>query len=312
MKTRPTFNDFGLTLDGSADPNLEHLNPEQLIDLFKQHGLLLFSGFHVDTDNFERFTNEFSSDYMDNRGGGSLREVINKDGDKTILSVSYSYDANKASFDNEGQRVFPLALHSDRSYTKSQPPVMWFYCATPASSDGETTVCDGAEVYKQLGESTRRFLKENPIKYIRTYTDNEWQLWAQTDSLDAVTKYCRDNELTLTVNEDNSVTTESIKMAVVKTRWGERDAFVNSILLVLWQEDELGTSRSIVRMADGSKIPADILDEVREVTEALTRDIAWNSGEIAMIDNTRVLHGRRMFSDPKRSIYVRMCRSVAW
>ena len=31
-----------------------------------------------------------------------------------------------------------------------------------------------------------------------------------------------------------------------------------------------------------------------------------------MIDNTRVMHGRRAFTDAGRQIYVRMCRSVTW
>jgi alpha-ketoglutarate-dependent taurine dioxygenase len=305
VQTRPAFDILGTNIDGSRERNLLGLETDEVIREFKDAGVLLFSGFDVDTKIFERFTNRFSNDYMDHKGGGSLREVINKDGDKTILSVSYAHNV-------ESQRTFPLALHSDRSYTKSQPPVMWFYCVRPAKEQGETLVCDGVKVCEGLSEGTRKLFKDKRIKYVRNYRDGEWQLWAQTDSKQDVERYCRDNDLALTFNADKSVTTEYRCHAVVKPRWTQREAFVNSMLLVLWQEEDLKRTASLVRMEDGSKIPQEAIDEVREVSYRLTSEIRWNPADIAMIDNTRMMHGRHAFNDPKREIYVRMCRSVPW
>lgn len=305
MKTRPAFDICGTTIDGSGEPDLLKLSTDEVIREFKSAGVLRFSGFDVNTQIFEQFTNRFSNDYMDHKGGGSLREVINKDGDKTILSVSYAYNV-------ESQRTFPLALHSDRSYTKSKPPVMWFYCVRPATKEGETLVCDGINLWEELAESTRNLFKNNRIKYIRNYRDGEWQLWVQTDSRQEVERYCRDNALDYKFNADNSVTTEYLCHAVVKPRWTQREAFVNSILLVLWQEEDLKRNTSLVRMEDGSHIPQEAMNDVRQVSAGLTRKIKWDPGEIVMIDNTRMMHGRQAFDDPKREIYVRMCRSVPW
>ncbi|MGH8641093.1 MAG: TauD/TfdA family dioxygenase, partial [Burkholderiales bacterium] len=204
------------------------------------------------------------------------------------------------------------ALHADRSYTKSQPPVMWFYCVKPAVDEGETLVADGVRVCEGLSKGTRKLFKDKRIKYIRRYKDGEWQLWAQTDKLQDVERYCRDNSLKYSFNSDKSVSTEYLCNAVVQPRWTDRDAFVNSILLVLWQEEDLKRDMSLVRMEDGSKIPQEAIDEVREVSGRLTREVKWNPGDIVMIDNTRMMHGRRAFNDPKREIYVRMCRSVPW
>jgi len=312
METQDTFDYFGKTIEGHNDPVLEHIDAGEVIDLFKENGALLFTDFDVDVKKFESFTDMFSSDYMDHKGGGSLRKVINEDGDKTILSVSYSFNKNADDFDESNQKVFPLALHSDRSYTKSQPPLMWFYCVNPANEKGETLLCDGVELFQELSDKTKEFFKNNKINYIRNYADGEWQLIKNTDSLDGVKQYCEDNDLILTIHDDNSITTQSVKSAVVKPRWSDQDAFVNSILLVLWQEEAVGSERSIVRMEDGSKIPPDILAEVREVSDRLTREVKWKPGQIAMVDNTRMLHGRRAFEDKNREIYVRMSRSVDW
>ena len=312
METRPTFDYFGVTIDGHNDPDLGHLDVDEVIELFKSNGLLFFTDFDVDVDKFEAFTNQFSNDYMDHTGGGSLRRVINEDGDKTILSVAYSFNKGEDDFEEVKQKIFPLALHSDRSYTKSQPPVMWFYCKQPANENGETILCDGVKVYQELSYETKEFFNNNNINYIRNYTDGEWQLWANTESMDEVKQYCKDNDLILTINEDNSITTHSIKRAVVKPKWTDQTAFVNSILLVLWQEEAVGTRRSIVRMEDGSEIPPKIILEVKQVSERLTREAKWQPKQFVMVDNTRLLHGRRAFYDRDREIFVRMARSVDW
>ncbi len=312
METRPTFDCLGVTIDGKGEPDIDKLDVNEVIDLFKSNGALLFTDFDVDVKKFESFTDKFSGDYMDHTGGGSLRRVINEDGDKTILSVSYSFNKKAEDFEETRQKVFPLALHSDRSYTKSQPPVMWFYCLRPAEENGETLLCDGVKLFQELNDETKAFFKNNKINYIRNYADGEWQLWANTDSMDDVKKYCKDNNLILTINDDNSITTQSIKSAVVKPRWTDQDAFVNSILLVLWQEEAVGTKRSIVRMEDGSEIPPEMLKEVRDVSDRLTRGVKWEPGQLVMVDNTRMLHGRNAFEDRNREVYVRMSRSVEW
>jgi len=312
METRPAFDYLGVAIDGNSDPDIGKLDVSEVIELFKSNGALMFTDFDVDVKKFESFTNKFSNDYMDHTGGGSLRKVINEDGDKTILSVSYSFNKKAEDFEETRQKVFPLALHSDRSYTKSQPPLMWFYCVNPADEKGETLLCDGVKLFQELNEETRQFFKNNKINYIRNYADGEWQLWANTESMDDVKQYCKDNDLILTINDDNSITTQSIKSAVVKPRWTNQDAFVNSILLVLWQEEAVGTKRSIVRMEDGSEIPAEILKQVRDVSDRLTRAVKWKPGQIVMVDNTRMLHGRNSFEDRNREVYVRMSRSVDW
>jgi alpha-ketoglutarate-dependent taurine dioxygenase len=299
------FPDLGLTIESDGTP-LQQIETAQVIDLFKRHGVLGFAGFGADLRAFEEFTNRFSDDYMSHEGGGSVREVVNRDGDQTIMSVAYSYNA-------ESQHSFPLALHSDRSYTKSQPPIMWFCCKQPSDKEGETTVADGRTFCQELSESTRRFFLANPIKYVRRYKDGEWQLLWQTDSRERVAEYARQNDMQFVAHDDGSVQTEYQTYAIRKSKWGNEDVFVNSMLLVEWQESVLKRSdTTAIRMADGSKISDAIWDELKGLADALTRYVVWNPGDFIMLDNTRMLHGRRAFTDPKREIWVRMCRTVNW
>ena len=55
------------------------------------------------------------------------------------------------------------------------------------------------------------------------------------------------------------------------------------------------------------ELPANWLAEVRALADDLTVDIRWSAGDVAIVDNTRWLHGRRAFpADSDRSILVRM------
>jgi alpha-ketoglutarate-dependent taurine dioxygenase len=295
----------GTLITPSQGNDVFALSRDDVIDAFKATGAIVFKGFDLNVDVFERVTNQFSHDYMDNTGSGSYRETVNSGSDGTIQNVAYIYGVGK-------QRTFPLPLHADRSYVKSQPPLMWFLCRRPAASGGQTTVCDGARVYEALSDRARELFETQRIKYVRHYRDGEWQVVYHTHDLDEVGRFCAENDLTLTVNTDRSIDTEFLKPAIVASRWGGLKTFCNSILIVQWQEDALGRSNSVVRMDDGSRIPADVLKELEDVTESLTENIPWETGDFAMVDNTRMLHGRRAFDDDKREIYVRMCRSVDW
>jgi alpha-ketoglutarate-dependent taurine dioxygenase len=310
LPTSEPFAGVGVAVQRNGYDTILDLPVGDVIDLFKKAGFVAFTGFNVDTASFEKFSNQFSSDYMDHTGGGSLRQVINKDGDKTILSVAYNYNPEEGQFGDEQQKTFGLPLHADRSYTHSQPPLMWFMCEVPSKNDGQTTIADGVKLFDALSDRSKEVFTKNKIDYIRHYVDGEWQLWAGTDDLEKVKAYCAENELDLTITPENGVKTHSLKSAVVTPRWTDKKAFVNSIPIVMWQEKALNSQRSIVRLEGGSPIPGDVLDDMWKVCNDNTHEISWQPGDLVMIDNTRMMHGRRAFTGRDRKVYVRMARSV--
>jgi alpha-ketoglutarate-dependent taurine dioxygenase len=295
IKTAPITEEFGTTLFCTADVDICDLDRDKVIDSFKSSSLLLFRGFDVDTEKFKAFTELFSNNFVSYVGGAYSREMIN--GDKTLLSVT------------GGKLRFGVPFHGEMYYRKQRPDILWFYCATPAVKDGETTVCDGIQVYKELSSSTQKLLTQQRLKYIRTYPADVWQKIYQTDDLSVVEKACDDNDMQLVVNPDESITTEYVSSAIQPSRCGNNKVFINNILPVVEQELKGGNS-SIVRFEDGSTLPEDIINEIKDVTDRLTYLVSWQKGDILMVDNTRLLHGRRSFSDDQRDIYVRLCNAA--
>ncbi|MEO0421926.1 MAG: TauD/TfdA family dioxygenase [Pseudomonadota bacterium] len=284
-------------------PNLDIAPAQQAL---KDFGAVIFTDWQISLEQFEAFSNRFSDDYMDNTGSGSFRKNAEDGKDGTIQNVAYVYGVKK-------QRTFGLPLHADRAYVKTQPELIWFYCKRPADADGLTFIADGERIWESLSDHAREVFEARRLKYIRDYPDGHWQVAFHSDDPKDMKAYCDDNDLALHMREDGSVVTEYVKPAVVpSTRFRDRQAFVNSILIQHWQEEGLGRKNALVRMEDGEPIPADVLAEVKEVGAALTREIPWASGDFAMIDNTRMMHGRTSFEDHERDVYARMCRSVAW
>lgn len=294
LKTVAMYDSFGTTVLGTDKSDICKLNRDEIINLFSFSNVLLFREFDVDTNTFKKFTELFSTNFVSYVGGAYSREMIN--GDKTLLSVT------------GGKLHFAVPLHGEMYYRKQKPDIIWFYCASPALKDGETTICDGVQVYNKLSASTQDLLHKKRLKYIRTYPADAWQKIYQTDDLNLVKKVCHDNDMHLKINPDHSITTEYISSAIQKSRCGSHKVFINNLLPVVSQEIA-GINSSIVRFEDNSKISNSVINEIKDVTEKLTYLVSWQKGDIVMLDNTRLLHGRRSFSDNQRDIYVRLCEA---
>lgn len=297
-----------------AQPSLrlDALEETPVIQMFQEHGVLLFRGFDSDVEQFQRFTERLGREFSSYQGGafrlGNLdRESIGNN--KTLLTTT-----------GAGQS-FPIALHGEMYYFKQRPSLLWFYCAKPPKSKGQTTVCDAARFYEALQPATREYFQTHRIKYIRQLEAEQWRRAFQTDDLSEVRRVCESNDTLLQHNaQDDSIETEFVCSALREDPVTGRILFINNILTVAiaewaftsgWIEKKMsGVSQKrpplVVRMEDGSPIPKATLKELSETAESLTADVNWLPHELLMVDNRTHMHGRREADGSERSIYVRM------
>ncbi len=282
---QPISEKLGQQIVNLDNSSILEIDKETIISLFNSYGVLLFRGFNVETGTFQEFTNLFSTDFLNYAGGVLNRKVVN--GDPTLLTVN--------DFNTE------LKLHGEMYYQQNIPLMLWFFCANPPLEAGETTICDGRQFFNEIGRSTQELLSKKKLKFTVSMSQKEWQKQYKTDNFSILAKMCQNSGMNLKIFADKSILTEYICPATVSSRCGKYQVFINSLLPATHFKPE------VIKFDDNSEIPDDVVIELNEIAERLTTEISWQKGDILMIDNTRILHGRRAFSDEKRAIYIRLC-----
>lgn len=264
----------------------------EVISEFKERGVVLFRGFDLGKEQFVRYTGALTPDFMDYSGGAYARDAI--DGDDTVLSVTGN------------RQFFGVPFHGEMFYTKLRPTVLWFYCIKPPLTGGETIVCDGVATWEKLSPATRRLFEQREIKYIRNYDSETWRGIYLTDDPEVASRLCAERDTVFEHNpETDSISTEYQCYAANRPLYTRQAAFINNILPVVLQEAN-GNTHSLVRFADGSHIPPEVIAEIESVTDDLTLPVVWEAGDLVMVDNSRLMHGRNPLQDANREINMRM------
>jgi alpha-ketoglutarate-dependent taurine dioxygenase len=306
MKTSPLQPHFGTIVTAAPGQTVADIDHDAVVALIKERGTVLFTGYGATREDFDSFTDTISEDYMDYKGGGYVRKSVGGGAGegKALLSTRYDHGREK-------QMTFGLPLHGEMYYIDNRPQALWFYCVKPADADGQTTACDGAEVYNKLGQKWKDLLHAKRLMFLRVYRDGEWQKIYQTEDSAEACKFAEGNGITVEFDEaDKTMRTKYLVSAVLPTKWGGHTAYINNLLTVYMQMQMGRGDTSTVWLEDGSPIPDALMDEVKRVQDELIVDLNWTAGDFAILDNSRALHGRRAFEDTEREVYLRMVRTL--
>lgn len=318
IAVRPLSRSFGRLVEAAGDRRhrrLDELDRGEVVALFREHGALLFRGFGATREEFLAFTESFSRDFSRYQGG-FFRDRQPVGGNDTLLTVTGS------------QEGFAIPLHGEMYYTARQPQLLWFSCERPADQGGETTLCDGEEIFALLSPRARDLFTGSRVRYERHLPDGLWQQAFQTADLAEVERYCREHD-TLMAHDPatGSVSTAHLAWAVIPGRSGRRDTFINNVVSLYLGELSLkrgtaaetirslsvnSSSKSsgssfpiVVRMEDGAPVPGAVIKEILALNQRCAMALPWSAGDVVMVDNTRILHGRLAYSG-ERNVYVRL------
>ncbi|MFG2648492.1 TauD/TfdA family dioxygenase [Streptomyces sp. NPDC048436] len=268
------------------DADFAELYQAGLDSLLADAGHLLIRGFAPSVEQFNELVSRYSS--------------------RTTLDPARTFHGDAAQKVDSGHA--PIGLHLENGATPFAPDLLWFHCVKAAKSGSETTVCDGFRVWDALSERARKTFAEQPVMYSRTVPQAMWQRLAahlaggakepaEMTVSDLYDLANTDVDATFTQEGDGSLTYTYTAHAAHRTRWSSRTAWANSLL-----GPSFNYEAPEIRFTDGSAIPADVVAEYTEIAEKVTEEIAWEDGDIVLIDNTRVMHGRRAITDPDRTI----------
>jgi len=207
-----------------------------------------------------------------------------------------------------------VGLHCENGNAPILPHVIWFYCSKAAKTGSQSTICDGERVWKSLPENIQQAFLAQRIMYTRNLPKNLWQKYVFHEvggfespddvTVDDLMKLAEGVDgQTFIEQEDGVVFSEFRVPAAHSTLFSDNIAFANSLLGPSYNYET-----PLITFEDGSEISKEIWDVIADVTAVCTEDIPWQDGDIAIIDNTRYMHGRREIEDDNR----RICAALSY
>ncbi len=256
-----------------------------LLDQLREAGHLLLRGFGPSLADFN--------------------DLVRKASGKVTLDPARQFHGDIAQLVDSGTDA--IGLHIENGATPYPPDLLWFHCVTAARSGSQTTVCDGRRVWERLDEPTRRLFFDNPIVFARSVSEEQWRQFTAFSlgdgrrpsevTLDDLRHLAGLGHATITPLADGAVHYRFETRAARPSRWSEEPVWANSLFGPSYNYEA-----PQIRFADGRDIPQDVLDELARITEEVTEEIAWQDGDVVLIDNSRVMHGRRAITDSRRMI----------
>lgn len=288
LKMSDYGNGYGVLLEADGRP-VDALDKAEVLEVLKASGFLVMRGFHADLESFSRLVQRFST-------------RVSLDPARSFHGSGLVAQKVDAGFDAVG-------LHCENGNSPFLPDLCWFYCEKAASAGSQTTVCDGYRVWDALSPATRERFLAQPIQYSRNVESSKWKSFVfhsiqgrkpleEIGFNDLVGLLGRSTTASAALNSDGSIHYVFQVPAVHRTLFSDRPSFANSILGPSYNYE-----RPRITFADGTPFSDGLLAELSDVTESVTENIEWRNGEVVLIDNTRVMHGRRAIKDPVRTIY---------
>ncbi len=264
------------------DESLSDLGDEDIRELYKAHGALLFRGFDLDPDVFATMAGRFCT-----------HPVLNKSPGRVTID-----DDTGVQFVDPGLSAFPL--HPEMSLLPWKPDICFFGCLNPPTTGGETTICDGVSIVDQLPSEIFEAYASRHLIYVTKAERSSMRFWlGKEDPSDADMAAPPADCPFSYVRPGRHVLEVFTTPALHRPMFSDRLAWGNFLFFARCGQG----LRNFPIFADGTEVSDALVDAVKQVADKLEQPIRWQENDLLMLDNTRFLHGRREIArDDKRRI----------
>jgi alpha-ketoglutarate-dependent taurine dioxygenase len=288
--------------------------------LLLQHGGIVFRGSPVSSSaefsQFAQLLGPYSGTYS---GGASAREKI----------VGNVMEATRLA------KEIKIPLHQEMSYLRNYPGRIVFYCVTPAAKGGETITADMRRFTRDLPEAIRSKLESTGISVVRNFAapaedgseqiddhpdQRSWKSAFYADTREAVEATCEDKGMQAIWNDDGSLTVRNTFAAFTRhpvtgeliyrnvAHVDPGAGFSANLPEARRQRVEAMLAHQALRtgyyFGDGSPISVSESAQLRALFDRLELSWAWRPGDIMLLDNLLMAHGRNSFEGEFRDVQV--------
>jgi alpha-ketoglutarate-dependent taurine dioxygenase len=279
-----------------------------LARLVDQAGAVLFRGFSIQgVEMFEQVADAaVPDDWVEYREPSTPRSHVSGH-----VSTSTEYPA-----------ALRIYVHNENSHVLSWPLYLFFYCRSAAEIGGCTPLADCRSVRQRLPRSVVEAFEEKGWLYRRNFLSTSATPWMKvfaTSRREDVQAYCRDNHMVADWH-DRGLTVRYRRWATLQhprtgdSIWFNHGTFFNRHMLepsIRKSMHNLGDEYLATNTyyGDGASVEKTVLDQLDQAYEAETRTFAWKAGDMLMVDNMRLAHGRQPYRG-HRELFVTMKRRI--
>ena len=265
----------------------------------EEHGAIIFKDLPVKTaEDFDQFVSTFNYETFTYEESLSNAVRINKT-DKVFTA-------------NEAPREVEIFLHHEMAQTPTYPKNIFFFCKSASEAGGETPLCRSDQLYeallkadKALVESFEKFgvIYNSIMSSVDELISGQGRSWQKTLGVssknDAEEKLSKLGYSWNWIEDDNlSVTTKTLQ-ATKELGNGQKSFFNQVIAASLGWKKNSENQIAPVRFGNGEEIKESYIELISELAQSLTLLRSWQDHDILLIDNYRVMHGRKPFAGNK-------------
>jgi alpha-ketoglutarate-dependent taurine dioxygenase len=210
-----------------------------------------------------------------------------------------------------------ITLHNELSYVSDPPERLFFFCETAPATGGETPIADCRRAYQLIAPALRDRFVERRVRYVKNmhggmgFGGKSWQEHFETTDREAVEAYLTGSSVEFRWKPDGTLWTSQVRPAAIthpatgETVWfNQADLWhytnlgkKGATLLRLVGEDGLPTN---AYYGDGTPMEAAHLEAIRQLFWREATIFRWEAGDVLMLDNRLVAHGRRAYTGERR------------
>lgn len=214
---------------------------------------------------------------------------------------------------NEAPPTTSIYLHHEMAQTPVYPSKLLFFCEIAPGAGGATPLCRSDILYehleRQCPELVARFTSKG-VRYTNTMpaendiSSGQGRSWKST--LGVETKPEAESRLqklgySWSWQDAGTLTVTTPILDAVRELGNERKVFFNQLIAAYrgWADSRNEPSKSVA-FGDGTAIPEEEMAQAIQLSDELTYDLNWKTGDVVLIDNFIVMHGRRPYEGKRR------------
>jgi alpha-ketoglutarate-dependent taurine dioxygenase len=275
-------------------------NKDEIYQLLRAHGALLFRGFGVaSVEEFQDIAGIFCAEFGGYLGGNSPRTRV---ASHVFTSTEYPKEER-------------ISMHNEASYLKQMPGKVLFFCLKPAASGGETPLADCRRVLSRIDPRVRGRFDRSGVRYVNNLhggigLGKSWMETYRTrdrkeveKSLDGQAFDWKPNGTLRIWMQAPATLLHPATREEVWTNQAEQwhssslESTLLEDLLSILSEEEFPHNAFL---GDGSPLGNSDLENVRTAMAAEERTFKWQAGDVLLCDNFLVMHGRQPYSGDRK------------